>query len=57
MKVAKVFPAYHFSHAMQKAYFTPTGSGWSGGHLLIMGAWGVAGVILASLFFSWEPRR
>ena len=57
VKVAKVFPVYHFSHAMQKAYFTPTGSGWSGGHLLIMGAWGVAGVILASLFFSWEPRR
>jgi len=57
VKVAKVFPVYHFSHAMQKAYFTPTGSGWSPGHLLIMGAWGVAGVVLAVAFFSWEPRR
>ena len=24
---------------------------------LIMGAWGLAGVLLAVRFFSWEPRR
>jgi ABC-2 type transport system permease protein len=55
--VAKVFPVYHFAEAMNSAYFSLTGSGFEGGHLLVMGAWGLAGVILAVLFFSWEPRR
>jgi ABC-2 type transport system permease protein len=55
--VAKVFPVYHFAEAMNSAYFSPTGSGFESGDLLVMGAWGLAGVILAVLFFSWEPRR
>ena len=55
--VAKVFPVYHFAKAMESAYFAPSGSGLEGGHLLIVGAWGVAGVVLSVLFFSWEPRR
>jgi len=55
--VAKVFPIYHFAEAMNAAYFSVSGSGFEAGHLLVMGAWGLAGVILAVLFFSWEPRR
>ena len=55
--VAKVFPVYHFAEAMNSAYFSPVGSGFEGWHLLVMGLWGIAGVILAVLFFSWEPRR
>lgn len=55
--VAKVFPVYHFAEAMNSAYFSPTGSGFEGGDLLVMGAWGLAGVLLAARFFSWEPRR
>jgi ABC-2 type transport system permease protein len=55
--LAKVFPVYHFAQAMNAAYFSVSGSGFEGGHLLILGAWGVAGVILSVLFFSWEPRR
>jgi ABC-2 type transport system permease protein len=55
--LAKVFPVYHFAEAMNAAYFSPTGSGFEGMNLLILGAWGLAGVILAFLFFSWEPRR
>jgi ABC-2 type transport system permease protein len=55
--VAKFFPVYHFAEAMNSAYFSLTGSGFQGGHLLVMGAWGLAGVILAVRFFSWEPRR
>ena len=57
VKVAKVFPVYHFSQAMKSAYFSPTGSGWRGADLLVIGVWGLAGVIVAVLFFSWEPRR
>jgi ABC-2 type transport system permease protein len=55
--VAKVFPVYHFAEAMNSAYFSVSGSGFQGFHLLILGAWGVAGAIAATLFFSWEPRR
>jgi ABC-2 type transport system permease protein len=55
--VAKVFPVYHFAEAMNSAYFSASGSGLEGGHLLILAAWGLAGVILAARFFSWEPRR
>jgi ABC-2 type transport system permease protein len=55
--VAKAFPVYHFAQAMNSAYFSASGSGFEAGHLLILGAWGLAGVILAVLFFSWEPRR
>jgi ABC-2 type transport system permease protein len=55
--VAKAFPVYHFAEAMNAAYFSVSGSGFEGGHLLIVGAWGLAGVILSVLFFSWEPRR
>jgi ABC-2 type transport system permease protein len=55
--VAKLFPVYHFSQAMKNAYFTPTGSGWRGGDLLVIAIWGVAGVVLAIVTFSWEPRR
>jgi ABC-2 type transport system permease protein len=55
--VAKVFPVYHFAEAMNSAYFSPTGSGFEVGDLLVMGAWGLDGVLLAVRFFSWEPRR
>ena len=54
--VAKVFPVYHFAQAMNSAYFSVSGSGFEAWNLLILGAWGLAGVILAVLFFSWEPR-
>ncbi|MGH2685548.1 MAG: ABC transporter permease [Actinomycetota bacterium] len=55
--LSKGFPVYHFAEAMKSAYFSPSGTGFEGGHLLVVAAWGVAGVILAVLFFSWEPRR
>jgi hypothetical protein len=42
---------------MNSAYFSVSGSGFEGQHLLILGAWGLAGAILAARFFSWEPRR
>jgi ABC-2 type transport system permease protein len=55
--VAKAFPVYHFAEAMNSAYFSPTGSGFEAGNLLVMGGWGIAGLVLAVLFFSWVPRR
>ena len=56
--LANVFPVRHFSTAMQHA-FNPfeTGTGFRGTDLMIMGIWGVAGLILAIRYFRWEPRR
>jgi ABC-2 type transport system permease protein len=54
--VAKVFPIYHFTHAMLAAFFLPKGSGFQGTDLLIIGIWGVVGLAAAVRFFSWEPR-
>jgi ABC-2 type transport system permease protein len=55
--VAKWFPVYHFSKAMQGAYFQVSGRGFRGQDLLVMGVWAVAGAVLAARFFTWEPRR
>ena len=55
--LAKVFPVYHFADAMFSAFFLPVGNGFKAGDLAIMAAWGLAGVVLAARFFSWEPRR
>ncbi|MFN2544728.1 MAG: ABC transporter permease [Actinomycetota bacterium] len=55
--VAKIFPIYHFTQAMLNTFLAPTGSGFQGWDLLIMGAWGVVGLLLAIRFFTWEPRN
>jgi ABC-2 type transport system permease protein len=56
VKVAKLFPVYHFAQAMKSAYFSPVGGGWRLGDLLIVALWGMAGAIVAVRYFSWEPR-
>ncbi len=62
-----IFPVRHFVEAMRAGFLgnvmakTPIGDvrafpfHWS--DLLVIGAWGIAGLILAARFFSWEPRR
>jgi ABC-2 type transport system permease protein len=55
--VARIFPVYHFAQAMKAAYFSPTGNGFEWADLAVVAIWGAAGVILAVLFFSWEPRK
>ncbi|MGH2732912.1 MAG: ABC transporter permease [Actinomycetota bacterium] len=57
-RVADLFPVRHLAQAMQHA-FNPfeTGSGLRGGDLRVMALWGLAGVVVAVRFFSWEPRR
>ena len=58
-KIAEVFPVRHFITAMFNA-FDPartSASGFSGNDLIIMAAWGVAGLFIAVRRFRWEPRR
>lgn len=56
-RVADLFPVRHFAQALLAA-FNPfeTGSGIELDHLLVVAAWGVAGLLLAIRFFSWQPR-
>jgi ABC-2 type transport system permease protein len=55
--VSKAFPIRHFSDALIGSFFSLSGSGIYTNDLLIVGAWGLAGLLLAIRFFAWEPRR
>ena len=58
LNFADAFPIRHFFEAMFTAWDPHTaGAGFELGHLAIVGAWGVAGLLLAVRFFRWEPRR
>jgi ABC-2 type transport system permease protein len=58
LKVADVFPVRPFFQAFF-ADWDPntTGAGFEWGHLAVVAAWGVAGLVVAMLAFRWEPRR
>jgi ABC-2 type transport system permease protein len=62
--VADVFPVKHFADAMRAGFLGnivgPDGArafpfDWV--DVLIVAAWGLAGLVLAARTFSWEPRR
>jgi ABC-2 type transport system permease protein len=56
--IAKLFPVRHFVEAMLAAFFpVPGQASFRGSDLLIVGLWGLAGLLLALRYFSWEPRR
>jgi ABC-2 type transport system permease protein len=56
--VADVFPVRPFFEAFFTAWDpNTTGSGFEWGHLALVAAWGVAGLVIALLAFRWEPRR
>lgn len=51
--VARIFPIHHFAAGMQAGFL---GLRFSWTDVLVVAAWGLAGLILATRFFSWEPR-
>ncbi len=55
--LSSAFPVLHLSEALQTA-FNPfaTGSGFEAINLIVLAAWGVAGLLLAVRLSSWEPR-
>lgn len=54
--IGDIFPVKHFAGAMLGSFYGPPFPfEWS--DVLIMGVWGVAGLLAAVRFFSWEPRR
>ena len=65
--VSNIFPVRHFFDAMANSFLgnvtarTSAGSvralPWDWSDLLIVAAWGLAGLAIAARFFSWEPRK
>ena len=56
--VAAVFPVRHLAAALLTAYNPHTrGDGLAGTDLLIIAAWGAAGLLVAVGRFSWQPHR
>jgi ABC-2 type transport system permease protein len=55
--IGKVFPIKHFVDAMNGSFLAKYQFHFSWWDVLIVAAWGVAGLILAARFFSWEPRK
>jgi ABC-2 type transport system permease protein len=63
--VGNIFPVKHFADALRAGYLgnvTLQGTNirgfpfdWS--DLAVIAAWGVLGLVLASRYFSWEPRK
>ncbi len=51
--IARIFPVRHFAAGMQ-AGFIGTPFDWT--DVIAVAAWGLAGLVLAIRFFSWEPR-
>lgn len=51
------FPIRPFFEALLMAYDpATTGAGFDWGHLAVVGAWGVGGLLLALRYFRWAPR-
>ena len=54
--LGKIFPVRHFADALIGSFFQLSGAGLHTNDLLVLGAWGVAGLVLGVRFFQWEPR-
>jgi ABC-2 type transport system permease protein len=55
---ADAFPIRHFFEAFYTAWSPlTTGAGFEWGHLAMVAAWGVAGLLIALRTFRWEPRH
>jgi ABC-2 type transport system permease protein len=55
--VGKIFPIKHFAEALQAAFIPAGAVTWTWTNILVLAAWGAAGLVIAARFFSWEPRR
>ncbi|MFI1991513.1 ABC transporter permease [Actinoplanes sp. NPDC020271] len=54
--LGSALPLKHFARAMAETFDPAPGYGFSPGHLIVLVAWGVAGVVVAGLRSGWQPR-
>jgi ABC-2 type transport system permease protein len=57
LHVADAFPIRHFFEAFFAAYVPSAGSEFQWGHLAVVAAWGLVGVLVALRTFRWTPRH
>ncbi|WP_411283194.1 ABC transporter permease [Lapillicoccus sp.] len=58
VSIADVLPVKPFVDALTVPFHpATTGVGIAGGDLLVVAAWGLAGLVFAVRFFAWTPRR
>jgi ABC-2 type transport system permease protein len=55
--VGRIFPVRHFLDAVMGAFYGKPFFDFSWTDVGVVALWGVAGLVLAARFFSWEPRR
>jgi ABC-2 type transport system permease protein len=53
MWIARIFPVWHFAKGMQSGFL---GTAFSWTDVMIVAAWGLAGLLASVRFFSWEPH-
>jgi ABC-2 type transport system permease protein len=54
-QAGRIFPVKHFLDAFLGSFYGPPFAfAWH--DVVVVAAWGLAGLILASRYFSWEPR-
>ncbi len=51
--IARIFPVRHFANGMQSGFLS-TSFNWT--DVLIVAAWGLGGLAMATRYFRWEPR-
>jgi ABC-2 type transport system permease protein len=51
--IARIFPVWHFAKGMQAGFL---GIAFSWTDVVVVAAWGLAGLLASVRFFSWEPR-
>ncbi len=57
LNVSNIFPIRHFFEAFFASWNPATaGAGFEWGHLAVVAAWGVFGLVVAVRFFRWTPR-
>lgn len=54
--IANLFPIRHLSQALLSSFTAVEGTGIRAGDLLVVAAWGAAGLLVASRAFQWSPR-
>jgi ABC-2 type transport system permease protein len=56
LQVSNIFPIRHFFEAFFASWNpATTGGGFEWGHLAIVAAWGIFGLVIAIRFFRWTP--
>lgn len=56
LQFADLFPLRPFFEAFYDVY-TPGGAGLELGHLAVVAAWGLFGLVAGVIWFRWEPRK